>query len=408
MLMNRSTLSLVSFLILLSLAGYAQEIKSPVAKATNHEIKIIFAGDMMGHMPQINAAYVDSSKGYNYLPVFEYILPEIQSANLAIANLEVPLAGKPYSGYPQFSSPDELAYNLKQAGFDLLITANNHAVDRGSKGLIRTLNVLDSAGLMHTGTFRDPADKAKRNPFMLTIDGFHLAILNYTYGTNGLKADKPVLVNYIDTAAIRRDIHKSYELGAGFVIVTLHWGIEYQREQNPEQTKLAKFIAKCGAGAIIGSHPHVVEPFAILTASKSDTARAIPVIYSMGNFVSNQRDRYRDGGILYELTLHKKDSTIVSTEKFMPIWVYKGWSNGKMIYRLIPPEKFTQARDSLKFGSADSTKCMEFYHDTRDLLSNLGELGTDAGSSPVQAASNQTQPSHESFTQSRLTSTKGQ
>ena len=371
--------------IILFTSSYpVHEIKVPDKKDDTTHVRLIFVGDVMGHMPQINAAYVDSVKGYDYKSVFEYIAPILKRYDAAIANLEVPLAGKPYSGYPQFSSPDELARDLKATGFNFLITSNNHAVDRGTTGLIRTLNVLDSVGLHHTGTFRDSIEKSMLSPYIMDINNIKIALLNYTYGTNGLKADKPAIVNYIDTTAIRNDITASYNRGADFVIVTLHWGIEYERNYNDWQKSIAMFIEKCGAQAIVGGHPHVVEPFVKYYPANGDSSQYFPVIYSVGNFYSNQRDRYRDGGIMYELDLEKKETTRITACKFLPVWVFKGLVNGKMTYKLIPPENFSDAYKALKISSADSTKCNEFYSDTREHLKNLPEI-TDL---PAQSASN--------------------
>jgi poly-gamma-glutamate capsule biosynthesis protein CapA/YwtB (metallophosphatase superfamily) len=291
---------------------------------------------------------------------------------LAIVNLEVPLAGKPYSGYPQFSSPDELASNLKETGFDVLVNANNHALDRGKDGLVRTLNILDSVKVYRTGTFRDTTDKNINHPLIIDQNNIRIGLLNYTYGTNGFVPQKPVIVNYIDTALIRSDIAKCKQRRTDFIIVVLHWGVEYERHQIAEQETLARFIRNCGANAILGSHPHVVEPFEKLMDLK-DTSAYIPVIYSVGNFVSNQRDRYRDGGIVFELNLQKTRSTKVLSCKYLPVWVFRGNINGREDYRLIPPQALEKSITDLKLSGANREKCEQFFEDTRSLLNNLEE-----------------------------------
>ena len=143
-------------LLLLALCPYVQ----------GQSVKIIFAGDLMSHMPQVNAAK-QADGSYDYSPCFRYIKPYVQSADLAIVNLEVPLDGKPYSGYPQFSAPDALAACAKEAGFDIMTTTNNHCMDRGRHGLERTLRVLDSLGIPHLGTYRDRAKHDKEHPLMV-------------------------------------------------------------------------------------------------------------------------------------------------------------------------------------------------------------------------------------------------
>lgn len=367
----------VSFLFLLlqfCFSGYSKEAYR--LSSDTSRLKIVFAGDMMGHMPQISAAYNDTSKTYDYTPVFEYVKTYITSADLAVVNLEVTLAGKPYSGYPQFSSPDQLADNLKKVGFDMLITANNHCVDRGKQGLERTIQVLDSAHIPHTGTFKDSTDKQKNNPLFMVKNNISLAFLNYTYGTNGISVQSPNLVNYIDTANIRRDIDVCKAHHADFIIVTLHWGIEYERYPNAAQRSVATFIRNCGANAIIGSHPHVIQPVERFYHAH-DSTDYFPVVFSLGNFVSNQRDRYKDGGLIFELNLEKTTATKTSSCLFLPVWVYRGTIKGKTDYRLIPPFKFEQASSALSIPAADKTKCNEFFADTRLHLNNLKEVKTD-------------------------------
>ncbi len=367
----------IFFLLIFQLVWFSEYSKASVFLLSDTtRLRIVFAGDMMGHMPQISAAYNDSSKTYDYKPVFEYIRPYIAAADIAVVNLEVTLAGKPYSGYPQFSSPDELAENLKEVGFDMLITANNHCIDRGKQGLERTIAVLDSAHIPHTGTFKDYIDKQKNNPLFIEKKNIKLAFLNYTYGTNGLKVQSPNLVNYIDTLNIRRDIEVCKAHGSDFIIVTIHWGIEYERYPNTNQRFVATFIRKCGANAVIGSHPHVIQPVERFYNAQ-DSSNYFPVVFSLGNFVSNQRERYKDGGLLFELNLEKTDTTRLKSCSFLPVWVFRGNINGKTDYRLIPPFKFQEASIKLSLGESDKVKCNEFYSDTRLHLNNINEVKGD-------------------------------
>ncbi|HMR58129.1 MAG TPA: CapA family protein, partial [Cyclobacteriaceae bacterium] len=167
-------------------------------------LSLFFAGDIMQHDSNIAAAYNPVTKKYDYSACFEYVAPIIRSADLAIGNLELTLAGAPYKGYPQFSAPDALATELKKSGFDVLVTANNHSLDRRRKGLERTLKVLDSLQIIHTGTFNDSSARAQTYPLIIEKNGFKLSLLNYTYGTNGIPVTKPNIVNLIDTIQIKR------------------------------------------------------------------------------------------------------------------------------------------------------------------------------------------------------------
>lgn len=370
----RHSLYLLLFL-LISISCKSQEIViNKAVPPDTFNVKIIVAGDVMGHMPQVNSAWVDSLKTYDYTPVFEYVKKYLSSADLAIANLEVPLAGKPYSGYPQFSSPDELGTCLKEVGFDALIMANNHAVDRGKKGVLHTLYVLDSLNIPHTGVFKDTADRNKKYPLFIVVNRVKIALLNYTYGTNGIRPEKPIVVNYIDTAAIRKDIEKCRKNKADLILATVHWGTEYERFTIKDQRVVANFFARNGVHVIVGSHPHVVEPFDILYPFNNDSSYQVPVLYSTGNFYSNQRDRYKDGGVILEINIQKVHQSRIISVGYVPVWVYKGWYNNKIIYRLIPSSKIKEAQ--LKFGinSADSVKCAEFFDDTRKHLGNLKEI----------------------------------
>ncbi len=138
------------------------------------------------------------SKTYDYNEVFRYIKPVISEADIAIANFEVTLAGPPYKGYPQFSSPAALAAACRNAGIDYLVTANNHSADRGKNGITGTINRLDSIGIPHTGTFLNKASRDTLQPLLITKNGISLALLNYTYGTNGIKVPDPVIVNMLN------------------------------------------------------------------------------------------------------------------------------------------------------------------------------------------------------------------
>ena len=175
-----------------------------------NRLNIIFAGDIMGHDSQIAAAFNPDSGIYDYRFCFEYLQPLIQQADIAVGNLEVTFGGPPYKGYPRFSSPDELGMALKDAGFDILVNANNHALDRGKEGLERTIRTLAEGSMIMTGSFESEDQRKLRYPLIVEKNNILLAILNYTYGTNGLEASPPNIVNYLDRAVIHDDIQKTF------------------------------------------------------------------------------------------------------------------------------------------------------------------------------------------------------
>lgn len=282
---------------------------STITAQDTTRISLLFIGDIMQHDSQIKSAYDVSTKKYDYSPCFQFVKPYLASADLAIGNLEVTLAGAPFKGYPQFSAPDELALTLKDVGMDVLVTANNHCLDRGKKGLERTNMMLDSIGFLHTGTFGDTVDRMNDYPLLFEKNGFSFALLNYTYGTNGIPVTKPNVVNMIDTAVMRKDILKAKEKSPDAIIVFTHWGSEYQSLPNKWQKVVTEFCFKLGVKLVIGAHPHVLQPME--WRKESDQL----IAYSLGNFVSGQRDRYKNGGAMLLVNLMKITQDSVSTTR---------------------------------------------------------------------------------------------
>ena len=335
-------------------------------------ITLIFGGDLMGHGPQIKGAWDDSLNDYNYKRGFQFLKPFIENSDYAIANLEVTLAGPPFTGYPQFSSPSAYARDAKWMGFDALFTANNHSQDRGKSGLINTILTLDSLNIDHTGTFVDSTSFKESYPLIKKIKGIKIAFLNMTYGTNGLTVKPPTMVNMIDTTAIARDINTAKIKGADFIITFIHWGLEYQRTESKNQNMLAQFIADNGCDLIVGMHPHVIQPIKTI---KTKDGRDVPVAYSLGNFVSNQRDRYKNGGIIWSIDLSVQKSIVkIENHQYLPFWVHKVLPNeidsnfNHRGYYLIPPNK----KKLLPTSSLNEAEL--FYSDTRALLSTEREL----------------------------------
>ncbi|MEQ8363837.1 MAG: CapA family protein [Cyclobacteriaceae bacterium] len=323
-------------------------------------VSLLFVGDIMQHDSQINAAYDPVSKSYDYSACFQYVKPVIQSADIAIANLEVTLAGPPYKGYPQFSAPDQLAEELKETGFDVLVTANNHSLDRRKKGLERTIDVLDTLSIPHTGTFKDSASRAIKYPLVIEKNGLRFSLLNYTYGTNGIPVTSPNIVNLIDTVQIKTDLAKAREQNTDAIIVFMHWGAEYQDAPNRSQKQIAKLCFENGAMLVIGAHPHVVQPM------ERDTVKNTLVAYSLGNFVSGQQSRYRDGGVMLWVELEKlsaaDSSSTVTIKKasYELEWVYRNNESPKK-YFILPVKEFE--KDTLLLTTSASKGMFKVFKD---------------------------------------------
>ena len=337
------------------------------AGAAGQQLRLLFAGDLMGHGPQHKAA-LQPDGTYDFSPCFRFVKDYIAQADLAIVNLEVTLAGEPFTGYPQFSSPDALLEAARDAGFDIVQTANNHCLDRGRRGLERTLRVIDGMGMPRLGTYLDSADRASRYPLIVSRNGIRLALLCYTYGTNGIAVQSPNVVNMIDTAAMAADLQRAKDLGADFIVTLVHWGIEYQTRANSEQEQLAQWLLAHGSGAVVGGHAHVVQNF---------TADALPgngrfpevVVYSMGNLVSNQRDVGCDGGIMVELTLTKDlSSTSVTRAQYLPYWVHRGTVDSLYQYYIVPSTDAVRYPDLYQIGPTDLHALQRFDRDTRQRL----------------------------------------
>lgn len=356
-LYTKLILILVGFLVNIDLKGQAD--------TTEKSITILFTGDIMGHDTQIASAFDPETGKYDYNSVFQYIKPVLSSADVTIANLEVTLAGPPYKGYPQFSSPAELAVAGINAGIDCYALSNNHSVDRGGKGIISTIHKLDSIGIPHTGTYRNASERDSLSPLMISKNGFNLALLNYTYGTNGLKAPAPVIVDTINRKLIVDDIMKARAKDADAVILFIHWGVEYDTIPAGSQTELADFCLKNGADLVIGSHPHVIQE---MTWIRQPETRDRFVVYSLGNFVSNQRKPKTDGGSLVKIELVKRSGKISINEAgYFLTWVHTPVENLKTRFYILPCSQFEQQTD-YTMTESDRMLMNRFINESRNLL----------------------------------------
>lgn len=305
-------------------------------------VKLAIVGDLMCHMPQFANVKVDADS-FNFHRCFEEIRGVLSSADFTVGNLETTMAGveKGFSGYPRFCAPDDYITGLKYTGFDFLVTSNNHSIDTEEKGLRRTLDVIDAHGLGHTGTYRSPEDRDSIR--VVDIKGLRIAILNYTYGTNGLPVPegKPWLINQIDTTLIRKDIEAARaHTTAELVMVIFHFGTEYAREPDAWQKDAVKSTFNSGADIVIGSHPHVLQPVEYYVPPKGRLKKSI-IAWSLGNFFSNQGDRYKDAGMVLHLSLTKnftKDSIWLSDVSYTPTWVYRGSNPAKKVHIVLPAE----------------------------------------------------------------------
>ena len=324
---------------------------------SNHTVKLAFVGDAMQHAPQITAAQQPDGT-YDYSPCFEYLKDDIMWADLAVVNLECPLGGKPYTGYPCFSAPESYAQQLKDVGFDLFLTANNHCLDRRDRGLMRTCQALDSLGIPHIGTYRDLQERSQRIPYIADVTGMKIAFLDYTYGTNGIPIQGNVVVDFIDQQQIADDIALARQRGAHAICVNLHWGIEYQLKPVASQRTLADWLVTQGVDLIIGGHPHVVEPMEVRYSQ--EYGKKVLLVYSMGNFISNQSDIDTRGGAMVKVSLRmQNDHAVIVEPRYKLFFVQKPVARGQN-YVLIPEARPDLLRPDAK---AEFTRFMSRTHD---------------------------------------------
>lgn len=326
----------------------------------------------MQHDGQIEAAYNSKTKEYEYDDGFKFVKPILNEYDIRVANLEVTQAGKPFKGYPQFSAPDELSEVLVNSGFNVILTSNNHSCDRGSKGVIRTLDVLDKLGVPHTGTFRSQAERDKNYPLIVEQNGIRVAMLNYTYGTNGLSVPEPLIINYIDSVIIKKDIAKAKAMNADYIVCNMHWGTEYKPLPNSYQKLYEAVCYRAGADMVIGGHPHVVQPIEKKRLYNEDKL----TIWSLGNFVSNMQTRTTRGGVMLGAHVEKiKGKVVLGDVNHHFVYVMKRKEGAVTQYYILPEFDYNKYRADF-ISPEEATRMRDFFADSRKLYNaeNKGDV----------------------------------
>jgi len=346
------------------------------------EATLVAVGDIMIHNPQLKAAYSVTTSTYSFDDNFVHVAPILKTGDWVIGNLETTLAGPKhgYSGYPVFNSPDELADALVNAGFNIMGTANNHTFDKREEGVLRTLEQLRARDIVAVGTNASPEEREQIQ--IVTKNNIDMALLAYTYGTNGITVpeNKPYLVNMIDEERIKVDIAKARELGADVVTVLLHYGNEYERQPNNYQKELTRKVIGWGADVVLGSHAHVVQPYEFIeTADEQGIPRKGVVIYSLGNFISNQGPDvelplYTDVGVIFKLNIkkHFPEETIeLGIVETIPTWVHKYRDETKRYYRILPLEEVLTERNDKWLTDKDYKKMDAYLKEMNKHLQSL-------------------------------------
>lgn len=312
----------------------SQEILEPIPEDIT--INMTVAGDILCHNTNFWDAYNAKTDTYDFSYSFEDIKKYFDNADISIGTLETNFAGKSvgYSNYPLFNSPEALATDLRELGFDILATANNHCLDKGYNGMVATLNELDKAGIEHMGTYT--SEEASQQYLIKDIKGIKMAFLNYTYGTNGIPVPKgkEYAVNLINKDKMKIDIDCVKELGAELVCVNMHWGEEYRLTQTKQQEELADFLFQNGVDLILGSHTHCLEPMEKRKVILEDgTEKEGFVIYSLGNFMSGQKAENSRQSVILDIQITKRGEDgkfSIDKVEYTPIYMFNFYNSRQL------------------------------------------------------------------------------
>lgn len=355
---------------------------------------VVNTGDILVHSPVLSGAKT-ADGGYDFSSFFTDVSPYFKSADLSVINLEVTFGGSEsgeFSGYPMFNSPDSLADTIKDAGLNLILTANNHSYDTRLFGMKRTVQVLKNRGLSFIGT-----KEAESDPTYLVqnVNGVKLGVVCYTYETacstegrkalngNVIAAEANPLINsfsydkldsfYSEAQSVIANMESD---GADAIIFYMHWGEEYQLSPNTWQKTIAQQLSNFGVDVIVGGHPHVLQPMDIIYSE--DSQNSTVCIYSMGNAVSNQRQEVMDScpsghtedGVLFYYTFDKYSDgkTVLSSVDLVPTWVDKYRDGGRNQYKIIPLENATDGADKYGLTGAAAQRAEKSYYRTKELM----------------------------------------
>ena len=339
-------------------------------------INMTVAGDILCHNTNFWDAYVAELDDYDFSYSFEDIKKYFDNADVAIGVLETNFAGRDigYTNYPLFNSPEHLATDLKELGFDILGTANNHCLDKGFSGMVSTLEELDKAGIDHLGTYATEEDS--KEYLIKDVKGIKMAFLTYTYGTNGIPipTGKEFSVNITDKEKILADLENVKKENVDVICVNMHWGDEYSLKPNSNQKDLADFLFENGVDLILGSHTHCLEPMEKRTITMEDgTTKDGFIIYSLGNFMSGQKHENSRQSVILDIQLTKNGETnkiSVDSVTYTPIYMYNFYQSGVLQrFKIMDIEAEIE-----KYESGDTSIGASMYQTLKSELVNVYEV----------------------------------
>lgn len=365
---------IISYLLILS---HPNTLVKKTDKQNQDSLKTVtfsFVGDLMCHKSETDFARMDKDN-FDYKPIFTEVKKFLSYSDFTIGNLETTLSGKEnkFSGYPLFNTPDEFLDAVKDAGFDILITSNNHCLDRGEKGILRTIDKIHEAGLISTGTNKTPHDRDSIR--IVEKNGIRIAILAYTFSVNGnyFPQNEKYMVNLIDTSVIKNDILATQHKGVDAILVYFHFGNEYERKPSDYQKEIIRKTISYGAGIIICSHPHVIQPVEYFPTKDSKLREGF-IAYSLGNFISNQRMRYSDCGVILNFSVSKTPAGEITLSNigYLPTWVFKGRTEKKDEFVILPADTSVFKLPSY-LTKSDKAKLIQSCSDTKLIFKSVDE-----------------------------------
>jgi poly-gamma-glutamate synthesis protein (capsule biosynthesis protein) len=365
---------IISYLLILSHPNTLVKKTDKQNQDSSKTVTFSFVGDLMCHTSETDFARMDKDS-FDYKPIFTEVKKFLSYSDFTIGNLETTLSGKEnkFSGYPLFNTPDEFLDAVKDAGFDILITSNNHCLDRGEKGILRTIDKIHEAGLISTGTNKTPHDRDSIR--IVEKNGIRIAILAYTFSVNGnyFPQNEKYIVNLIDTSVIKNDILATQHKGVDAILIYFHFGNEYERKPSDYQKEIIRKTISYGAGIIICSHPHVIQPVEYFLTKDSKLREGF-IAYSLGNFISNQRMRYSDCGVILNFSVSKTPAgeITLSNVGYLPTWVFKGRIEKKDEFVILPADTSVFKLPSY-LTKSDKAKLIQSCSDTKLMFKSVDE-----------------------------------
>ncbi|MBQ1258279.1 MAG: CapA family protein [Clostridia bacterium] len=377
-------------LIVLMIPFAAAESELPDRSLKSATIR--FAGDFVIHEPIFKSAERlarsgNSAHDYDFAPMLDPIRAAMRNADFTVTNIDGCLGKKDlekyrYSGYPAFVTPHHILYALKDASVDMLTLANNHMLDIWYSGLMNTIDNAESFGFHYIGASR--TQEERNTPVILEVNGIRIGFLNYTKDLNSMdrqaSLDKRAMqfaVHAIKNSDCMADAKRLKEAGADVIVCYMHWGTEYEPEPDQNQKAYAEKLVEAGVDVIVGGHPHVVQRAEWLRGvNQFGETQETLCLYSLGNFLSFQRSRYRDGGIIFEFTVREQaDGSFRIVEPgYLPTWVWVTGAREKYDFKVLNIADFIENRPE-GMTDKDFQQMMESYRDSIAAMSKgVGEL----------------------------------